>query len=354
MSDSSTPQKSTPTRPLPFREDCWTETATSTLIDSWGRRYLELNRGNLRQKDWQEVADAVNALHGHTKKTIRTDVQCKNRIDTLKKKYKVEKAKVVESNGGLKSSWCFFERLDFLIGTNYDKLNQNRENPNKLLDMGFSDSPPMGVPLPYGKTGLSAAVVQMQTPPQMLGYPQKRIGAVSQTPPQMLGLPQKRGGAMVQMPPHMLGLLQKRDGAVEQMQTRTQMLSLPQKRGGADLDGSDLRRNYSAMAAAAAKPAMEEEDEEGSEEEEEVEEEGVRKLAKAIERFGEVYERVEEMKQRQMVELEKQRMQFTKDLEVQRMQLFMDTQVQLEKIKRAKYSGGGSADGIELNISEIF
>jgi hypothetical protein len=51
---------------------------------------MELNRGNLRQKDWQDVADAVNALHGHTKKTHRTDVQCKNRIDTIKKKYKIE------------------------------------------------------------------------------------------------------------------------------------------------------------------------------------------------------------------------------------------------------------------------
>ncbi|KAF3451153.1 hypothetical protein FNV43_RR07244 [Rhamnella rubrinervis] len=73
---------------MPVREDCWSEEATSTLIDAWGRRYMELNRGNLRQKDWQEVADSVNALHGHTKKTHRTDVQCKNRIDTIKKKYK--------------------------------------------------------------------------------------------------------------------------------------------------------------------------------------------------------------------------------------------------------------------------
>ncbi|KAI8000746.1 Trihelix transcription factor ASIL2 [Camellia lanceoleosa] len=88
----STPQPP-PSRSLPFREDCWSEEATSTLVDAWGRRYLDLNRGNLRQKDWQEVADAVNLRHGHTKKTRRTDVQCKNRIDTLKKKYKVEKAR---------------------------------------------------------------------------------------------------------------------------------------------------------------------------------------------------------------------------------------------------------------------
>ena len=69
------------------------------------------------------------------------------------------------------------------------------------------------------------------------------------------------------------------------------------------------------------------------------EREGMRRLAKAIERFGEVYERVEAQKLRQMVDLEKQRMQFAKDLEVQRMEMFMDTQVQLERIKRGKRSG---------------
>ncbi|KAH7837013.1 hypothetical protein Vadar_008535 [Vaccinium darrowii] len=53
--------------------------------------------------------------------------------------------------------------------------------------------------------------------------------------------------------------------------------------------------------------------------------EGMRDLARAIERFGEIYQRVEGGKQRQVIELEKQRMQFAKDLEVQRMQLFMDT-----------------------------
>ncbi|MBA0595111.1 hypothetical protein Gorai_011989 [Gossypium raimondii] len=35
------------------QEDCWFEEATSALINAWGRRYLELNSGNLRQTDWQ-------------------------------------------------------------------------------------------------------------------------------------------------------------------------------------------------------------------------------------------------------------------------------------------------------------
>ncbi|KAL7142602.1 hypothetical protein ABFS83_08G134400 [Erythranthe nasuta] len=308
LTESSTPQappSASSSRQVPFREDCWTQEATSTLVDVWGRRYLELNRGNLRQKDWQEVADAVNSRHGLTKKTHRTDVQCKNRIDTLKKKYKVEKSKISESNGTLTSSWPFFPRLDHLIGPNLNKTpNKTALAASPLQSSQFTPpmslpSPPMGVPLPYRKLLTSAMV----------------------TPVNLPILPQKR--------------------------------PLPLQVA----DESYFRRNYSAMAAAAAaaegEAEAEEDDGESDGEEEAAEgsdraaeeeeegggEHGMKRLAKAIERFGEIYEKVESMKQRQMIELEKQRMQFAKDLEVQRMRLFMDTQVQLEKIKQAKRSG---------------
>uniref|UniRef100_A0A2N9HQC9 Myb/SANT-like DNA-binding domain-containing protein n=1 Tax=Fagus sylvatica TaxID=28930 RepID=A0A2N9HQC9_FAGSY len=285
------PPSQSHSRPLPVREDCWSEDATSTLVDAWGRRYLELNRGNLRQKDWQDVADAVNALHGHTKKTHRTDVQCKNRIDTIKKKYKIEKARVSSSNGTLNSSWPFFERLDSLIGSNVSVKKPIQSQPQPQPSQSLSPSPPVGVPIYYKKTTPSPSVVA----------------------------------------------------------------ALPQKRPSPAMDEGFFRRNYSAMAAAAAAAEADDVDEEEDEEEEEedeeegdveereseevvVEREGMRRLARAIERFGEVYERMEKEKLSQMVELEKQRMQFAKDLEVQRMNMFMDTQVQLERIKHAKRS----------------
>lgn len=47
-------------------------------------------------------------------------------------------------------------------------------------------------------------------------------------------------------------------------------------------------------------------------------------------------------KQQQMLELERQRMEFTKELEFQRMQMFMEAQLELEKIKRSKYNSGTS------------
>ncbi|KAM1004738.1 hypothetical protein ACFX13_004939 [Malus domestica] len=294
---ASTPPSSKP-RPMPVREDCWSEDATSTLVDAWGRRYIELNRGNLRQKDWQEVADAVNALHGHTKKTHRTDVQCKNRIDTIKKKYKVEKVRVSSSNGTLTSSWPFFERLDALIGSNVKKVSPSSPSPQ-------SPSLPVAVPLPLGyrKTPSSAPVVTA------------------------VALPQKRSAST------------------------------------AALDEGFFRMNYSAVAAAAAAAAgaededdedEDEDDEDNDEADEEVEMaresggevgggggggEGLKRLARAIESFGEVYQRVEAEKLRQMVELEKQRIQFANELEVERMRMIMDTQVQLERIKHGKRSG---------------
>jgi hypothetical protein len=93
------------------REDAWSEGATSALIDAWGERFVALGRGSLRHPQWQEVAEAISSRDGYSK-APKSDVQCKNRIDTLKKKYKVERAKPV-------SSWHFFDRLDVLLAPTY-------------------------------------------------------------------------------------------------------------------------------------------------------------------------------------------------------------------------------------------
>ncbi|GAB4831412.1 hypothetical protein Ancab_005423 [Ancistrocladus abbreviatus] len=286
LGESMTPPPSSTTNPrqMPVREDCWSEEATFTLIEAWGQRFLELNRGNLRQKHWQEVADAVNERHGHIKKARRTDVQCKNRIDTLKKKYKIEKARVLESNGSFVSEWPFFAPLDALIGstmTTPSALKKTSPSPQT-----HSSGPPMAVPL---------------------------LGLYRRTPP--MAVPAAAATTVV---------AQKRPSS-------------------AALDESYFRKNYSAVAAAAAAAVeTDEEDEEEMEESKSSPEtgngDGIQKLARAIERFGEVYARVEADKQRQLIELEKQRMQFAKELECQRMQMLVEMQVQLEKMKRAKRS----------------
>ncbi|XP_078439703.1 trihelix transcription factor ENAP2-like [Wolffia australiana] len=272
-----------PNPALPYREDCWSEGATSALIDAWGERYVELNRGNLRQKQWQEVADAVNSRRTAVRRPLRSDIQCKNRIDTLKKKYKAEKARIANSGGVLASHWPFFDRLDSLIVAPPPPEKKPSPPP-----------PPPPLPLPY-KKHLSLA-----------------------------------GAAPVAAPC-----------------SREKRLSE---------EPSLLNRKYSAAAAAAAAAAAERKDVEleaesskssaerppgrgrsgGDAEDDDDDAEAVRELARAISHFGEVYERVEREKQRQMMDLEKERMEFTKGLEFQRMQIFVDCQLQLEKAKRVK------------------
>ncbi|XP_021659856.1 trihelix transcription factor ENAP2 isoform X1 [Hevea brasiliensis] len=232
------------------REDCWSEGATETLIEAWGDRYVKVNRGNLRQKDWKEVADTVNARQNGVKPG-KTDVQCKNRIDTLKKKYKQEKAKPAPSK------WPFYYRLDSLIGVNAT-VNPKKKPAN-------------------------AVTFTVKSKPEL--YP---------------------------------GVSNSTEASLDDEK---------------DEDDDDLGFDERAIKK---QHRMEDVDfSDGA---------ACRELARAILKFGEIYERIESSKQQQIVELEKQRMEFTKELEFERMNMFMDAQMELEKksLKRAKHTSSGS------------
>ncbi|KAI3439898.1 uncharacterized protein J3R85_004322 [Psidium guajava] len=151
----SSPSPPPPPRPSatplpPLREDCWTEGSTFALIEAWGDRYRALDRGNFSQQDWQDVADSVNSRPDASSsgKPRRTGVQCKNRIDTLKKKFKLEKARVSDpSDGpgsGYLSPWPFFAGLDALIGSNFP--------PREALAVADA---PAGSPIEAEARGLS-------------------------------------------------------------------------------------------------------------------------------------------------------------------------------------------------------
>ncbi|XP_033508567.1 trihelix transcription factor ENAP2-like isoform X1 [Nicotiana tomentosiformis] len=241
-------QTATPTRPhAGGREDCWSEGATETLIEAWGDRYVRLNRGNLRQKDWKEVADTVNSRQ-YGVKPQRTDVQCKNRIDTLKKKYKLEKTK------SFPSKWPFYNRLDYLIGTNNVSTSPcNRKLTAAITLTVKSNSNPNHNFAAVNYSGSSS-----------------RLNSSGSNDSSHDDLPFGSGGR----------------------KNKTEYVGL-----------SEETTAY-------------------------------KELARAILRFGEIYERIESSKQQQMMELEKQRMEFTTDLEVQRMNMFMETQLQIERAKR--------------------
>ncbi|XP_074575570.1 trihelix transcription factor ENAP2-like [Curcuma longa] len=278
------------TRTAPYREDCWSEEETSALVDAWGDRYL-LNRGSLRQQHWQEVADAVNSRAGARglSRPLRTDAQCKNRIDTLKKKYKNEKARIAARGGGGgdggAGGWSFFSRLDALVGS--PSGPPHRKNP------------PASPPLPSHRKGSSM-----------------RQASVREKKPAATGI------AIA-------------DPIFRRAAAAATAVATP---GANDLDDEEEGNGFRSPSGSSSSKKKRRARRRARDE--------LRELARAIESFAGLYQRVEEAKQQQRTELEKKRMEFTKELELQRMQIFVDSQVQLAKIKRVKPS---EKDSYRLN-----
>ncbi|KZV56090.1 hypothetical protein F511_06107 [Dorcoceras hygrometricum] len=90
----------------------WTEHETVILLDAWGERFLKQGRKSLRSEEWQEVAEKVS----QESKIERTDTQCRNRLDTLKKKYKKEKMKLGVT-GESTSKWVCYKKMDMLLSS---------------------------------------------------------------------------------------------------------------------------------------------------------------------------------------------------------------------------------------------
>ncbi|XP_071729496.1 trihelix transcription factor ENAP2 [Rutidosis leptorrhynchoides] len=93
--------------------DEWSENATFVFLEVWGERYMQLGRRSLRGEDWVEVAEKVSEMC----KMEINEVQCRNRLETLKKKYKKEKGKVVDMGMGTvyRGKWGFFKKMDMLL-----------------------------------------------------------------------------------------------------------------------------------------------------------------------------------------------------------------------------------------------
>lgn len=243
------------------REDCWTEAATGVLIDAWGERYLALNRGNLKQQHWKEVADVVNGSKEMEGRSHKSDMQCKNRIDTVKKKYKLEKSKMSESST---SRWLFFHKLDYLIrpgskGSNMKtSLSESHRSSSLKMNSGY--------------------IVELRS---------LQNNDMSETEP-------SRDSTDTESPKP---LKKRRTRDPNSTATSSQ-------KGKKKVEKVGMKLN------------------------------SIGELTTAIMNLGEAYEHAESVKLRQVMEMEKHRLKFTKDLELQRMELFMKTQLEITQMKK--------------------
>lgn len=92
----------------------WSDTAIACLLDAYLDKFMQLNRGNLRGRDWEEVAAIVSE---RCEKQTKSVEQCKNKVDNLKKRYKLERHRMMNTNGGNATShWPWFKKMEQIVG----------------------------------------------------------------------------------------------------------------------------------------------------------------------------------------------------------------------------------------------
>ncbi|KAG2371078.1 hypothetical protein LR48_Vigan05g214400 [Vigna angularis] len=229
----------------------WTEHETFVLLDAWGDTFLQLGRKSLRCEEWQQVSKMV----AQVSKIERTDTQCRNRLDTLKKKYKKEKAKFQESDGG-DCKWVYFKRMDEL----------------------------------------------MSSPPQQVGI--------------SCGLD---SGDYVFMN---RGVYLNQANGLDELRDSPENVESTGEEGSDGLQLQAKKRKGRSSGEASS----------------------FRLLADSIQKFSRIYEKIENNKRQQMMELEKMRMDFHKELETQKRQILGNLQSEISKLEQRNDENEDSAE----------
>ncbi|KAK4772095.1 hypothetical protein SAY86_013870 [Trapa natans] len=227
----------------------WTETETFVLLDAWGDRFLQYGRKSLRFEEWQEVAEKVSEVS----KIQRTDVQCRNRLDTLKKKYKKEKPLAGGGSSGPTRKWVYFRKMDALMSSPLQKQ----------LTMG---APSCGV----------------DSGEYLLTNPRVYLNRAN-------------------------GIDESRDSP-----GNPEFSNRDEEEEEDDSDGLPPKKRRSQRESNV-----------GS---------SFKLLADSIFKFSDIYEKMENWKSQQMVEIERMRMEFQRDLEVQRRQIMERAHAEIAKI----------------------
>ncbi|XP_038973750.1 trihelix transcription factor ASIL2-like [Phoenix dactylifera] len=263
------PAKSSPTD--------WSEDSTFVLLDAWGDRYVQNGRKSLRSDEWCDVAKKVAQFS----RTTRSDAQCRNRLDTLKKKYKKEKVRMAEQ-ASPSSKWVYFKKMDELIS---------------------SPSPP-------------AAGARQQQPPQLsygVDAGEYVFASSSVYPNRSNGNDETRdspGGT----------------GSEE---------DVDEEDDDDESDGLRPRREKVSMGSSDS---------------------SFRMLADSIQKFGEIYEKMESRKRQQMVELERMRKELQRDLEMHKRKVLERAQAEIAKIREEEgeeeeEESENDEDGDEVDVS---
>ena len=148
-----------------LKRDEWSEGAVSTLLEAYEAKWVLRNRAKLKGHDWEDVAKHVSSRANSTK-SPKTQTQCKNKIESMKKRYRSESATTADA-----SSWPLYSRLDLLLRGTGPISSFPTPNPTPTTPTPTTIAPSFQPP--HAATNSNQALVLLD-PPSL---------AVSQAPP---------------------------------------------------------------------------------------------------------------------------------------------------------------------------
>ncbi|XP_022733654.1 trihelix transcription factor ASIL2-like [Durio zibethinus] len=138
---TSTPSATTTVTPNPRRlpPPCWSHDETIALIDAYRDIWYTLRRGNLKATHWQDVADTV-ARRCPLASPPKTAVQCRHKMEKLRKRYRTEiqRARSMPVSR-FSSSWVHFKRMDAMEKGPNVKPDYNSNSPDEGNDEDDED-----------------------------------------------------------------------------------------------------------------------------------------------------------------------------------------------------------------------
>ncbi|OWM86376.1 protein FIP2-like [Punica granatum] len=136
---SSPPPPQQPPRSFPA--PCWNHEETVALIHAYRDKWFSLGRRTLRSPDWDDVASVV-ALHCPSSPSPKSSVQCRHKIEKLRRRYRAEKQRCASYSGRVFSSWDLFHLIDSIEAGSEPEILVPKTRGKKNLRDGDDDFDP--------------------------------------------------------------------------------------------------------------------------------------------------------------------------------------------------------------------
>ncbi|KAK7401360.1 hypothetical protein VNO78_12781 [Psophocarpus tetragonolobus] len=161
-----------------LKRDEWSEGAVSTLLEAYEAKWVLRNRAKLKGHDWEDVAKYVSNRANSTK-SPKTQTQCKNKIESMKKRYRSESATATSADA---SSWPLYNRLDVLLrGTG--PISSLPPPPIATTTPTITIAPSQS---PNGANNNNQALVLLESPSLAVSQPLLPLPSLAPPPPQAI------------------------------------------------------------------------------------------------------------------------------------------------------------------------